>query len=121
MSFLTAADLAPFTDASLDVLDIIIADLEAVAAQSAPCLADPAGLTVGQYRAVVAIVRSAALRWAAKQDGSERQLVAGPYSVGPSGGGQSLESRRPLLWPSEIDALQKVCAGSRRAVMGWLA
>lgn len=120
MAYLSAADLAPFTTAPVDVLAIIVTDLESVAIASAPCLADSAALTAAQYGAVVAIIRSAALRWAAAQDGTERQLVAGPYSVGPAGG-RSSEYRRPLLWPSEIAALQRVCAGTyRRAVSGWL-
>lgn len=121
VSFLTVTDLSPFTSATADQLAIIIEDLEAVAAQAAPCLTEPGMLTPGQVAATVAILRSAALRWADRTQGGDRQLQAGPFTYGAITG-QTAESRRPLLWPSEITALQGVCAGvRRRAVLGWLA
>lgn len=120
MAFLTAADLTPFTGVPVEQLSLMVVDLEAVAVQAAACLGDPASLTAGQRAAVVAVLRSAALRWAERADGGDRQLVAGPFSYGPAPG-QSAEGRRPLLWPSEIDALQRVCAGRRGSMVGWLA
>lgn len=120
MAFLTAADLTPFTDTPAERLTLMVADLEAVAVSAAACLGDPASLTDAQHAAVVAVLRSAALRWAERVDGGDRQLVAGPFSYGPAPG-QSSELRRPLLWPSEIDSLQRVCATRRGSLVGWLA
>lgn len=121
MAFLTVSDLSPFTSLPLDQLAIIIADLEAVAVQAAGCLADPDVLSVAQRAAVVAVLRSAALRWSERASGQDRSLAAGPFTYGQAPGMQSSETRRPLLWPSEISSLQGVCAagGRPRAVMRW--
>lgn len=120
--FLQVDDLRLFSTLSVDQLRIIIADLEAAAVASAPCLGSPDGLTSSQFAAAVAILRSAALRWTERQEGGDRQLVAGPFSYGPAQGASS-ETRRPLLWPSELQALQRLCSQQPRrgAVMGWLA
>lgn len=121
MAYLTTDDLAPFTSATPEQLAIIVTDLEARAVAAAPCLAVPGALTPAQTAAVVAVLRSAALRWADRATG-DRQLVAGPFTYGATPGANADTGRRPLLWPSEITDLQAVCAGTtRRAVMGWLA
>lgn len=120
--FLEPGDLSPLTKASCEQLAIIIDDLEAAAVFAAPCLANPAGLSETQTGAVRALLRSAAMRWVDRVMGTDRQLVAGPFSAGSVPG--SSEQRRTLWWPSEIQQLQAICSGrdqSRgRAVMGWL-
>ena len=119
--FLTTAGLSPFTPLDDAKLRVIITDLEAQAVQVAGCLGSPDGLNQAQRAAVVAVLRSAALRWADRAAGGDRQLVAGPFSYGPTPG-QSSDDRKPLLWPSEIQALQQVCSRKQgSAYMGWLA
>ena len=120
--FLTTASLSPFTRLSDAQLQVIIADLEAFAVDAAACLGDPSTLTDAQRAAVVAVLRSAALRWAERAEGGDRQLTSGPFTYGPAPG-QSSEGRKPLLWPTEITSLQRICSGASRrtARMGWLA
>lgn len=121
--FLTTASLSPFTSLPDAQLQVIIADLEAFAVDAAACLGDPSTLTDAQRAAVVAVLRSAALRWAERAEGGDRQLTSGPFTYGPAPGHQSSEGRKPLLWPSEITSLQRICLGAsrRKARMGWLA
>lgn len=121
MAFLTPGDLSPFTSATVEQLDVMIRDVEALALDAAPCLASPGNLSDAQRATVVATLRGAVLRWAEHATRDTRQLVAGPYSIGP--GPQQSADRRPLLWPTEVSALASVCAGTRRrrAFVGWLA
>lgn len=95
-------------------LRILIEDAQARAVGVAPCLAGD--LTEGQRAQVVAVLRGAVTRAATADD---RQMSAGPFSIGPAQGSQP----RALLWPSEVEELQRVCAGRGRgrAVVGWLA
>lgn len=106
--FLTFDDLAPLTDADTSALIVMIEDVEALAVESAPCLAAPGALTAAQTAAVRAVLRGAVLRWAERTMRDDRQMIAGPYSVGPVPGSQG--ERKPLLWPSEVGQLQGVCA-----------
>ncbi len=121
MAYLTAADLSPFTNASAEQLAVMIRDVEALAVAAAPCLGYPERLSESQRAQVVAVLRGAVLRWAEHATRDNRQMMAGPYSIGP--GQQQPQDRRPLLWPTELSALAAVCAGGRprRALVGWLA
>ena len=121
MVFLTSGDLSPFTSATAEQLQVMITDVEASAVAAAPCLSDPSGLSDAQVAVVVATLRGAVLRWADYLTRDDRQMTAGPFSIGPASG-QS-QDRRPLLWPTEISALAGVCSGARRgrAYLGWLA
>ena len=106
--FLTVGDLSPLTKAADEVLALMIEDVEALAVDAAPCLSDQGLLTEAQVGAVRAVLRAAALRWADYSTRDDRQLTAGPYSIGPAQG--SSGERKPLLWPSEITQLQAICA-----------
>ena len=86
----------------------MIEDAEAMAFMAAPCLAvvDLAGasvLTDQQRLSARAILRSAVLRWDQQGAGALVQETIGPYSTTYD----NRERRRGLLWPSEIEALQK--------------
>jgi len=119
--FLTIPDLAPFTDASDDMLNVMIADVEALAVRAAPCLADPDYLSSGMLDAVVAILRGAVLRWSEFATRDARSMSAGPFTIGGSPGYNNQE-RKPLLWPSEVASLRDFCPGARgTAYVGWLA
>lgn len=111
--FLTPEDLAPFADIDLAKALAMIEDAEAMAFMAAPCLAvvDLAGasvLTDQQRLSARAILRSAVLRWDQQGAGALVQETIGPYSTTYD----NRERRRGLLWPSEIEALQKVCAAA---------
>lgn len=118
--YLTAADLAGFgTGLDADTLTSMIGDAYALAVAAAPCLAE--GLGEAQTAAVRAILRGSVLRWAAQMTRDDRQMTAGPFSIGPTPG--SGGERRPLLWPSDITELQGICTGRRGrggAFLGWL-
>lgn len=116
MTFLTVADLSPLTAASDEALAVMIEDVEALAVDAAPCLADSTSLTEVQVSAVRAVLRSAVLRWADYTMRDDRQMTSGPYSIGPAPGSQG--ERKPLLWPTEIAKLQGVCAALSGRVAG---
>lgn len=109
MALLTVDDLSPFTNLPADKLDVMIRDVEAFAVAAAPCLADPAVLSGTDVAAVVATLRGAVLRWVDHLGREDRQMTAGPFTIGPAPGQQS-QDRRPLLWPTEVTALQGICA-----------
>lgn len=109
MALLTVDDLSPLTSLPADKLDVMIRDVEARAASVAPCLADPAALSYTDLAAVVATLRGAVLRWADRMSRDDRQMTAGPFTIGPVPGQQTREAGA-LLWPSEIAQLQGVCA-----------
>ena len=123
MAFLTFEDLAPFTSAPADRLDVMIRDVEALAVRAAPCLGDPAGLSEQDRAAVVAVLRGAVLRWVDYVARDDRQMTSGPFTIGQATG--SAGERKPLLWPTELTQLQAICAGVSsgrgRAFLGWLA
>ena len=107
MAFLTPGDLSPFTSATPEQLAVMIVDVEASAVDVAPCLMDPDGLSDAALAVVVATLRGAVLRWADYATRDDRQMVAGPFSIGQAGRPQE---RRSLLWPTEIVTLQALCA-----------
>ena len=120
MAFLTADDLALLTPTAPEVLAVMITDVEAQAVMAAPCLEHEDALSLAARAAVVGILRGAVLRGADYLGKDDRQMASGPFTIGPAKGG---DERKPLLWPSELSALQKVCTGrgKGRAYVGWLA
>ena len=117
MVFLTSGDLSPFTSATAEQLQVMITDVEASAVAAAPCLSDPSGLSDAQVAVVVATLRGAVLRWADYLTRDDRQMTAGPFSIGPVSGATE---PRALFWPSELDELRSICSRRGRAYVGWL-
>ncbi|MFE3060592.1 hypothetical protein [Nocardia sp. NPDC059239] len=102
--FIQPADLAPFATIPEPKALAMIADAEAMAKLSAPCLKTLGDLTDEQKAAAKAIIRGAVLRWADVGAGSVTTKTAGPF-------GQTVDTtRRNLYWPSEIKQLQDICA-----------
>lgn len=102
-TFLTVNDLAPFATIGLAKAEAMIDDAEAMAVLAAPCIND-VGFAYGT--AVKAILRGAVLRWNDSGSGALQAQTAGPF-------GQTLDTRqerRGMFWPSEIVALQSLCA-----------
>lgn len=110
---LTVGDLEPFgLSLTSGQLSVMIDDVTALAGQAAPCLSGD--LPEGLAAAARAVLRGAVLRWAGEQSQENRQMMAGPYSIGPVPGSE----RKPLLWPSEITQLQAVCSAVSGAKPG---
>lgn len=101
---LSEEDLSPFADIDAAKSEAMIDDVEALAFRAAPCLrtADEEGVTA----AAKAILRGAVLRWHESGVTSYTAQTSGPpgYPIDP------LRERRNLLWPSEVAALQELCA-----------
>ena len=105
--FLTPADLAPFADIDEAKAAAMIEDVEARAAQAAPCITTPEFLAdEPRTGAVRAILRQAVLRWNDAGTGVFTQLGAGPYQASSD----NRQERKALLWPSEISDLRDICA-----------
>lgn len=108
-TFLTVEDLAPFATIEAAKANAMIDDAEAMAVLAAPCITAE-GFAYGA--AVKAILRGAVLRWNDAGSGALQQQTAGPF-------GQTLDTRqerRGMFWPSEIVALQGLCADSQGGV-----
>lgn len=121
---LTVDDLSALTSASPAALAVMIADVSAAAVSAAPCL--NGDLPESARAAARAVLRGAVLRWADYTTRDERQMTAGPFTLGQAAGSGGGAERRALLWPSEIQSLQRVCSNASgrrrgRAYMGWLA
>ena len=107
MAFLTPADLAPFADIDEAKASAMIEDVEARAAQAAPCITET-GFLADEPRvaAVRSILRQAVLRWNDAGTGVFTQLGAGPYQASTD----NRQERKPLLWPSEVTDLRDICS-----------
>jgi hypothetical protein len=108
-TFLDVEDLAPFATIDSAKAAAMIEDAEAMALLAAPCIAVE-GFTY--VAAVKAILRGAVLRWNEAGSGALQAQTAGPF-------GQTLDTRqerRGMFWPSEIVALQGLCADSQGGV-----
>ena len=108
-TFLAVDDLAPFATIDAAKADAMIEDAEAMALLAAPCIAAD-GFAYGS--AVKAILRGAVLRWNEAGTGALQAQNAGPF-------GQTLDTRqerRGMFWPSEIVALQSLCANNQGGV-----
>jgi hypothetical protein len=103
---ITKADL-PESIRSVELIDTMVAGANAKAKRIAPCFTstDPVP-TEDQYAEAALILVGAIRRWVDAGSGALQQQTAGPFS-------QTLDTRqRPgyNLWPSEIEALQAICA-----------
>lgn len=100
--FIDTDDLAPFAKIDATKAEAMIADAEATAILTAPCLTDLEDAQ--KLGAVKAILRAAILRWHDAGTGAVQQVSAGPFQ-------QSIQvqARRSLFWPSEIEQLQGLC------------
>lgn len=114
--FLTTDDLAPFAPIADDKAEAMIEDAEAQAVLVAPCITSLAP-NDPKYAAVRAILRGAVLRWNDAGSGgvTTNQRMSGPYSEMQVI--DNTKQRRGAFWPSEIEQLQRICAGDpvRRA------
>lgn len=119
--WLTPGDLPSTARAAMSEADlaILIQDAEARALLAAPCLNGP--ISDAQRVQVVAVLRSAIGRVTERATRDDRQMTAGPFTVGsPVGERQS----RALFWPTELEELRAICVGGARrgrAKNGWLA
>src|SRR4029077_7524205 len=108
-TFLAPSDLDPFAVVDPAKADAMIEDAEAMAVLAAPCIT-AVGFTQGP--AVKAILRAAILRWNDTGSGAFPQQQAGPF-------GQTIDTRqerRGMFQPSEIAALQNLCATNQGGV-----
>lgn len=108
-TYLDASDLSPFAEIEAAKAEAMIEDAEAMALLAAPCIAAD-GFAYGA--AVKAILRGAVLRWNDSGSGALQAQTAGPF-------GQTLDTRqerRGMFWPSEIVALQSLCADAQGGV-----
>lgn len=119
--FISPADLAPFATIPAAKAVEMIADAEAQAILTAPCLATlpdapdgetPAEKTVREAKvaAVKGILRAALLRWNEAGSG-----VAQTHQAGPFAQTVQVQARRSMFWPVEITDLQKVCTSGEKA------
>lgn len=102
---ITTADLEPFATIESVKAQAMIDDALAMATLVAPCIAETSFAHAGAAKAVI---RGAILRWHEAGSGAATQQVAGPFQ-------QTFDTRQPrrgLFWPSEIEALQKMCQDS---------
>ena len=102
--FLAIEDLTAFATIDQAKATAMIEDAEAMALMAAPCLSGT--LTDQQRKAAKAILRAAVLRWNDQGTGALQQESIGPYGSTYD----TRQQRRGLFWPSEIEALQTVCA-----------
>jgi hypothetical protein len=103
---ITPADLTPFID-GIDPAkaEAMIADALAMAARVAPCITDEAF----EYAAAAkAILRGAVIRWHEAGSGAFQSTQTGPFGATVD----TRQQRRGMFWPSEIEALQSLCASA---------
>lgn len=108
-TYLDASDLSPFAEIEAAKAEAMIEDAEAMALLAAPCIAAD---DFAYGTAVKAILRGAVLRWNDSGSGALQAQTAGPF-------GQTLDTRqerRGMFWPSEIVALQSLCADAQGGV-----
>jgi hypothetical protein len=100
----------------------MIADAEAMAVLTAPCLSallvvpddetpEATATRTGQLAAIKAILRGAILRWDDAGTGAVTQETTGPF-------GRSIDTRqarKAMFWPSELEQLQGICSGGDAA------
>jgi hypothetical protein len=102
-TFLDVADLEPFAVIDSAKAAAMIEDAEAMALLAAPCIA---AVGFAHTAALRAILRGAILRWNEAGTGALQSQNAGIF-------GQTIDTRqerRGMFWPSEIVALQSLCA-----------
>lgn len=84
-------------------VDAFVDDALALALTVAPCLAD-VDLDAAKAAAAKAVLRQTIMRWIDRGSGVNTQQIAGPFQVSTD------QSHGGLLYPSEIQALQGICA-----------
>lgn len=102
----------PATVASHELVDTMVAGANARAARVAPCLTDD-GNDHAQAEAKLILI-GAVQRWTEAGSGAMQAVTAGPF-------GQTLDTRQRTgfnLWPSEIEVLQQLCAGTDSGAFG---
>jgi hypothetical protein len=104
LTILDLSDLQPFADIDEAKAQAMIDDAHAQAAQAAPCLKDSTDEDV--LAAAKSILRGAVLRWNDFGVASYQVQSLGPNGLQVDTG----RGRSTLLWPSEINELQKLCA-----------
>lgn len=100
--FIAPADLAPFAVIESAKATAMIEDAEAMAIEAAPCITEE---VFAKQAAVKAILRAAILRWNDSGSGAKTSMSGLGYA-------QTIDTTNPrksLFWPSEIEALQKLC------------
>jgi hypothetical protein len=119
MAIIEKTDL-PTALQSADMVDLMVAGANARAARVAPCLtwtgtpAEEPAPTTDQLAEAKLILVGAVKRWAESGSGAVSQQTAGPF-------GMSVDTRQRTgfnLWPSEINALQDICASGTTSSSG---
>lgn len=106
MALIDVTDIqAVMPDADPNRVDAFVDDAIALAVSVAPCLATE-DLDAGKAAAAKAVLRQVIMRWIDRGSGVNTQQIAGPFQVSVD------QSHGGLFWPSEIQALQGICAGS---------
>jgi hypothetical protein len=105
-TIIVLADL-PAAVQSHELVDAMIAGANAKASRVAPCLAstDPVP-SADQLAEAKLVLIGAVKRWADAGSGALQSQTAGPYGI-------TVDTRQRTgfnLWPSEIEALQSICA-----------
>lgn len=106
MAYITADDLTPFADIASAKANEMISDAVAQAVLAAPCLLDEGNVPEHLAAAVKSVLRRAILRWNDTGSGAYQSETIGGYAVVQD----TRQQPRSLLWPSEIEQLQQVCA-----------
>lgn len=109
--FLDFADLSPLAPSlAEDEADIYIEDIEAQAADVAPCIIDP---MFPHHASVKSILRQAVLRWHRAGEGglSSQQQSAGSFSFTNSFDNRTRGEGRLLV--GEEDRLRRLCKAGR--------
>lgn len=108
MAAIIAVTDLPTALQSTEMIDVMVAGANARASRVAPCLADettpPTDDQIAEARLVLL---GAVKRWAEAGAGAFQSQQAGPFGV-------TVDTRQRTgfnLWPSEIEALQEICAG----------
>lgn len=91
-----------------DLVQLMVDGLNAKAARIAPCLASTTPPPTPEQLAEAKLILIGTIRrWAEAGTGAFQQQAAGPFSV-------STDTRQRAgwnMWPSDIEALQDLCAG----------
>ena len=106
MAFLVPSDLDPFATIAPDKAQAMIDDAEAMAVLAAPCIT-----VVGfaHTTALRAILRAAVLRWHEAGSGAFQAKTIGPFGETYD----TRQDRRGMFWPTEVAALQNLCATNK--------
>lgn len=118
-ALLSPADLAPFATIESAKAQAMIDDVLALAGLAAPCLFDEPDLDVKKAKAAKAILRGVVLRW--NDAGPSGRRTQESETIGPWQHTETIDNgvRRSLLFPTEITALQALCADGKPTRKAW--